>query len=55
MSFVTRMGPTGAALREADAETQARARDLLQAAFAPFVEDGEARFTAACWWVTAQA
>lgn len=53
--FVTRLGPVGAALREVDRATAEKITAVLPAAFAPFVEDGEARFNAACWLVTALA
>ena len=55
MTYVTNMGPAGAALRAAEAGTREAAETVLQAAFAPFVDGGFARFTAACWLVTAQA
>ncbi|PZV37435.1 class I SAM-dependent methyltransferase [Mesorhizobium kowhaii] len=55
MTFVTRLGPVGAALREVDRATAEKITAVLPAAFAPFVEDGEARFNAACWLVTALA
>jgi SAM-dependent methyltransferase len=55
MAFVTRLGPVGAALREADQSTAEKVRAALPAAFAPFVKDGAARFNAACWLVTALA
>ncbi|MFB9978984.1 class I SAM-dependent methyltransferase [Mesorhizobium kowhaii] len=55
MTFVTRLGPVGAALREVDRATAEKITAVLPAAFAPFVEDGEARINAACWLVTALA
>jgi SAM-dependent methyltransferase len=54
-AYVTKMGPVGAALRDADESTRARIADLLEAAFAEFVRDGAATFTGACWLVTARA
>jgi SAM-dependent methyltransferase len=54
-AYVTRMGPVGMALRDADEPTRTRIGDLLRAAFAPLVRDGAAEFTAACWLVTARA
>jgi SAM-dependent methyltransferase len=53
--YVTRLGPVGAALRDADKQTRARIVPVLQQAFQPFVKDGIARFDAACWLVTARA
>lgn len=55
MAYVTRLGPVGAALRPADAATRARATEALEAAFWPYVQAGMARFTSACWLVTARA
>jgi SAM-dependent methyltransferase len=55
LTYATRMGPAGLALRNADEPTRARAAEALREAFAPFVRDGAAHFTAACWMVTAQA
>ncbi|TGR16326.1 SAM-dependent methyltransferase, partial [Mesorhizobium sp. M8A.F.Ca.ET.197.01.1.1] len=49
------LGPLGAALREVDQATAEKITTVLPAAFAPFVEEGEARFNAACWLVTALA
>jgi SAM-dependent methyltransferase len=54
-SYVTRLGPVGMVLQEADAETRAKVIGALRAAFDPFVEGEEVRFTAACWNVCAYA
>ena len=35
--------------------TKAKVADALDSAFRPFVQDGAARFTCACWMVTARA
>ena len=51
---VTRLGPVGLALQDADAETRARVTETVLAAFAPFVHGEEVRFTAACWMVAAR-
>ena len=48
------MGPVGRVLQKADAGTRARILDLVQPAFAPFVQGGEVRFAAACWLIAAQ-
>lgn len=53
--YVTRLGPLGLALRDADAGLRARVTDAVAAAFAPHVADGEVRFTAACWAIRARA
>lgn len=55
LTYVTRMGPVGAALREVDEATAARVKAVLIPAFAPYLKDGTARFTAASWLVTAQS
>jgi SAM-dependent methyltransferase len=55
MTYVMNMGPSGAALRAADAATRDKARSLLEAAFRPYVDGDHARFIAACWWGTARA
>ena len=55
MPYVTKLGPVGAALRDADDATRSRITDLFRDAFAPLVRDGAAEFTAGCWLVTARA
>jgi SAM-dependent methyltransferase len=50
----TRLGPVGLALQEADATTRVRVTDAVLAAFEPFVDGDEVRFTAACWMVAAR-
>jgi SAM-dependent methyltransferase len=52
---VTRLGPVGLALHEADDETRTRVVETVRAAFDPYVDGGEVRFTAACWMVGARA
>ncbi|HTN84182.1 MAG TPA: class I SAM-dependent methyltransferase [Sorangium sp.] len=54
-AYVTRLGPVGLALRDVDEPTRARTAEAVRAAFEPFVRDGAARFTAACWLVSARA
>jgi SAM-dependent methyltransferase len=54
-AYITRLGPVGQALRDADESTHARVADLLHAAYAPLIRDGVADFTAACWLVRASA
>ena len=53
--YYTRLGPVGVALLEADASLRARVTEALRAAFAVYVHGDEARFTAACWMIEAQA
>ena len=52
--FVTRLGPLGQALQEADGDTRTRVIDAVRAAFQPFVHGDEVRYTAACWMVNAR-
>lgn len=52
--YVSRMGPVGRLLHDADEATRARILDTVRPAFAPFVRGGEVRFTAACWAIDAR-
>jgi ubiquinone/menaquinone biosynthesis C-methylase UbiE len=54
-TYITRLGPIGAALRELDQGTAEQVMAAVMQALARFVTDGEARFTAACWLVKATA
>ncbi len=53
--FFTRLGPLGQVLRDADEPTRQRVIRAVNAAFDPYVRDGEVRFTAACWMISARA
>ena len=53
VAYLTRLGPVGVALQEADERTRARVIDAARAAFEPYVRAAEVRFTAACWMVGA--
>lgn len=53
--YVTRLGPVGRALADADAETRARVVRVARAALDPFVHGPEVRFVSACWRVSAVA
>ena len=55
MTYVTRLGPAGMALRDADDTTRAKVTEALRTAFQPYIRDGAARFTSACWLATARA
>lgn len=55
MRFIMRVGPVGMALRATDDETRARVTTVLRKAFDPYVSGGNARFTAACWHVSARS
>lgn len=54
-NYLTRLGPVGAMLSAADAATRMRVYETIRPAFAPFVQDGQVRFNAACWCVDARA
>ena len=51
---VTRLGPVGQALSNADERTRAQVTEVVRAAFAPYVHAAAVRFTAACWMVGAR-
>ena len=53
--YLSRLGPVGIALEQADAATRERVIETVRAAFEPFVQGDEVRFTAACWLAGAQA
>lgn len=52
--YVTRLGPVGLALQQADDATRARVTEAVRAAFEPYVFGDEVRFTAACWVIRAR-
>ena len=51
--YLTRLGPVGAALQEADERTRAQVVERIRPAFDPYVHGAEVRFVAACWMVNA--
>ncbi|MGX1885387.1 class I SAM-dependent methyltransferase [Streptomyces sp. NPDC055287] len=54
--YFTRLGPLGLVLHEvADERTRAQVIETVRAAFDPYVDGAEVRFTAACWMVGARA
>jgi SAM-dependent methyltransferase len=53
--YARRMGPVGNLLPTLDSATALEVERRVDAAFRPWIEDGTARFTAACWMVTARA
>jgi SAM-dependent methyltransferase len=57
LTYVTKLGPVGAALRdtEVDEATRARTANVVRAAFEPYIQNGTAHFTMACWLVSAHA
>jgi SAM-dependent methyltransferase len=53
--YLTRLGPVGRALDNADDVTRAQVIDTVRPAFDPFVDGDTVRFVAACWIVAATA
>jgi SAM-dependent methyltransferase len=53
--YVTRLGPLGVALPDVDAATRTAVVAAVLAAFAPFIDGDQVRFTAACWTLRAHA
>jgi SAM-dependent methyltransferase len=53
--YVTRLGPVGMALQEANDSTRAHVTETVLAAFDPYVHGADVRYTAACWMVSARA
>lgn len=55
VGYLTRLGPVGLILQDADEQTRAQVIETVRAAFDPYVQGTEVRFTAACWMVGARA
>lgn len=53
--YVTRLGPLGRMLDEADERTRAQVGEAVRAAFEPYVHGADVRFDAAGWLVAARA
>ncbi|EPX65157.1 Methyltransferase [Cystobacter fuscus DSM 2262] len=53
--YLTRLGPLGLILHEADDRTRTQVIETVRAAFEPYVHGAEVRFSAACWMVGARA
>jgi SAM-dependent methyltransferase len=53
--YLTRLGPVGLILQEADDRTRTQVIETVRAAFEPYVHGAEVRYTAACWMVSARA
>jgi SAM-dependent methyltransferase len=53
--YLSRLGPVGLALREADEPTRTRVIETVRATFDPYVHGEDVRYTAACWMVSAAA
>lgn len=55
LPYLSNLGRIGVALQQADAAIRTQVLGVARAAFAPFVEGGTVRFTAACWMIEARA
>jgi SAM-dependent methyltransferase len=53
--YLSRLGPVGLILQEADNQTRAQVIETVRPAFDPYVQGADVRFTAACWMVGARA
>jgi SAM-dependent methyltransferase len=53
--YLERIGPVGRILQDADDQTRTRVIEAVRAAFDPYVDGSEVRFSAACWMVSARA
>ena len=53
--YLSRLGPVGLALQDADDRTRTKVIDAIRPAFDPYIHGSEVRFTAACWVVSARA
>src|SRR5262245_30615278 len=53
--YLTRLGPVGLALQQADDATRTRVVEAIRPAFDPYVHGPEVRFSAACWMIGARA
>jgi SAM-dependent methyltransferase len=53
--YLTRLGPLGQALQKVEEALRTQVLSTVRAAFAPFIEQGEVRFNAACWMIRAEA
>ncbi len=53
--YLTRLGPVGMALQQADDQTRTRVIGVARAAFEPYVHGADVHFTAACWIIEARA
>ena len=55
VGYLTKLGPIGRILYNADEQTRRQVIQAVRAAFDPFVYGAEVRFNAACWMVSARA
>ena len=52
--YITRLGPLGRVLQQVDERERARIVETVRAAFDPYVQGTQVRFTAACWTLAAR-
>ena len=52
-AYLTRLGPVGRVLQEADEPTRSRIMQTIRPAFDPYIRGADVRFVAACWMLTA--
>lgn len=55
LQYLTRMGPLGRMLKDADEQTRRHVVETVRAAFDPYVQGDTVRYVAACWDVGARA
>lgn len=55
MRFISRLGPVGQALWQLEEPERQKVIDAMVPAFAPYLQDGQASYTAACWMLRARA
>jgi len=55
VTYLTRLGPVGVMLQEADDRTRAEVIETVRPAFDSYVHGSEVRFSAACWMISARA
>jgi SAM-dependent methyltransferase len=55
VGYLTRLGPVGRIVQEADEQTRTQVIDTVRAAFDPYINGAEVHFNAACWMVCARA
>ena len=53
-AYISRLGPLGRVLQQADERTRSRIIEAVRAAFDPYVHGAEVLFTAACWMIGAR-
>ncbi|MFZ0267725.1 MAG: SAM-dependent methyltransferase, partial [Caulobacter sp.] len=54
-TYATRMGPVSLVLPSLDEDRRRAVIEAVRRGFEPYLTDGVARFTAACWMVRARA